>query len=45
MTSKEITNILHVSSRAIEQTRYRLRKKSGLAQNEDLQDFLMQFDQ
>ena len=45
MTSKEIANILHVSSLAVEQTRYRLRKKFSLAPNENLQDFLMRLDQ
>ena len=45
MTSKEIANILHVYSLAVEQTRYRLRKKFSLAPNENLQDFLMRLDQ
>lgn len=44
MTTKEIANILHVSSRAVEQSRYRLRKKLGLDKKEDLVNFLCQFD-
>lgn len=44
MTTKEIANILHVSSRAVEQSRYRLRKKLGVGRNQDLGNFLCSFD-
>lgn len=44
MTTKEIANIMHVSSRAVEQSRYRLRKKLGLNKKQDLNNFLCQFD-
>ena len=44
MTTKEIANIMHVSSRAVEQSRYRLRKKLGLDKKQDLNNFLCQFD-
>ncbi|MDE7071815.1 MAG: LuxR C-terminal-related transcriptional regulator, partial [Bacteroidales bacterium] len=44
MTTKEIANIMHVSSRAVEQSRYRLRKKLGLKKKQDINTFLYQFD-
>ncbi len=44
MTTKEIANIQHVSFRAVEQARYRLRKKLGLKKEEDLVNFLNRFD-
>lgn len=45
MTTKEIANIQHISFRAVEQARYRLRKKLGLNKNEDLANFLSLFDE
>lgn len=44
MTTKEIANIQHISFRAVEQARYRLRKKLGLKKEEDLVNFLNKFD-
>lgn len=45
MTTKEIANIQHISFRAVEQARYRLRKKLGLKKEEDLVNFLNKFDE
>lgn len=45
MTTKEIANIQHISFRAVEQARYRLRKKLGVKKGEDLANFLSRFDE
>ncbi|OFX90011.1 MAG: hypothetical protein A2W99_08360 [Bacteroidetes bacterium GWF2_33_16] len=41
MTTKEIAPLLNISVRGVEISRYRLRKKLNLPQNENLIDFLM----
>jgi|TARA_B110000483_G_scaffold232399_1_gene299914 hypothetical protein len=41
LSTKEIANLSHVSTRAIEMSRYRLRKKLGLKKEINLIDFLM----
>ncbi|HBH48621.1 MAG TPA: hypothetical protein DDX98_08270 [Bacteroidales bacterium] len=41
-TSKEIAHLLNISTRAVEISRYRLRKKLDLEHNINLTDFLMQ---
>ena len=41
MTSKEIANILRITVRGVEMSRYRLRKKLHLEQNENLIEFMM----
>ena len=41
LSTKEIANLSHVSTRAIEMSRYRLRKKLRLKKEENLIDFLM----
>jgi DNA-binding CsgD family transcriptional regulator len=41
-TSKEIAQLLNISTRAVEISRYRLRKKLSLEHNINLTDFLMQ---
>jgi DNA-binding CsgD family transcriptional regulator len=43
LSTKEIASILHVSVRAIELRRYRLRKRIGLDSDTNLVDFLMNF--
>ncbi|MDW3192272.1 MAG: triple tyrosine motif-containing protein [Cytophagales bacterium] len=43
LTSKEIAPLLNISLRAVENHRYRLRKKLGLSANENLVEFLLQF--
>lgn len=45
MTTKEIATIQHISFRAVEQARYRLRKKLSVKKGEDLANFLSQFDE
>ncbi len=41
MSSKEIAEIMNISSESVELARYRLRKKMGLSRNENLIGFLM----
>jgi len=41
MTSKEIANLLNISSEGIKKARYRLRKKLELSTDENLQEYLM----
>lgn len=41
MSTKEIAEIMNISSGGVELARYRLRKKLGLAKNENLTGFLM----
>ena len=41
LSTKEIANLSHVTARAIEMSRYRLRKKLGLKKEMNLIDFLM----
>ncbi|MFQ3212731.1 MAG: hypothetical protein ACI9C9_000257, partial [Marivirga sp.] len=43
LSTKEIANLSHVTPRAIEMSRYRLRKKLNLAKEDSLSDFLTQF--
>ena len=43
LTSKEIVPLLNVSLRAVENHRYRLRKKLGLSAHDNLVEFLLQF--
>ncbi len=43
LTSKEIAPLLHISIRGIENKRYRLRKKLGLAKDGNLTEFLMKY--
>lgn len=41
LTTKEIMEFMHKTSRAVENDRYRLRKKIGLNNNDSLQQYLM----
>lgn len=41
LTTKEITEFMHKTTRAVENDRYRLRKKMGLSTNDSLQQYLM----
>ena len=41
LSPKEITNLSHVSTRAIEMSRYRFRKKTKVKKKANLIDFLM----
>ncbi|MBN2806573.1 MAG: hypothetical protein JXR22_07925 [Prolixibacteraceae bacterium] len=41
LTTKEITEFMHKTPRAVENDRYRLRKKMGLSNNDSLQQYLM----
>jgi len=41
LTSKEISEFMHKTTRAVENDRYRLRKKINLDSNESLKDYLM----
>lgn len=41
MSTKEISEFMHKTTRAVENDRYRLRKKIGLDSNESLQSYLM----
>ncbi|MCK9206208.1 MAG: hypothetical protein M0P66_03775, partial [Salinivirgaceae bacterium] len=43
LTTKEISEYMHKTARAIENDRYRLRKKLGLELNDSLQNYLMNF--
>ena len=43
LTNKEIAPILNISSRGVETVRYRLRKKLGLEQGENMVEFLEKF--
>lgn len=43
LSSSQIANILNVSQEAIRKTRYRLRKKMGLAVKESLEDYISRF--
>lgn len=45
MTTKEIASMTHSSPRAVEQARYRLRKRLGLGREDDLGNFLARFDE
>ena len=44
MTSKEIAPLFNISLRGLENKRYRLRKKIGLANEANLNEFFMNFD-
>jgi len=41
MTSKEIASLMNITPRAVENNRYKLRKKLGLEQGENLVDYIM----
>jgi DNA-binding NarL/FixJ family response regulator len=41
LSTKEIANLSHVTTRAVEMSRYRLRKKLSLDKETNLIDFLM----
>ena len=41
MSTKEISEVMHKTTRAVENDRYRLRKKIGLDSNDSLQGYLM----
>lgn len=41
MSSKEISQLMHITVKSVELSRYRLRKKLGLNHGENLYDFLM----
>lgn len=43
LSTKEMTSLLNVTTRGVEASRYRLRKKFGLTKEENLTEFLMQF--
>lgn len=43
LSSKEIASILNISVKSVEQSRYRLRKRLGLAKEENLTEFLNNF--
>ncbi len=43
LSSKEIAPLMHISVRGVENKRYRLRKKLGLAGNDNLNQYLQEF--
>ena len=43
LTTKEMTSLLNVTTRGVEASRYRLRKKFALDKDKNLTEFLMQF--
>ena len=43
LSTKEISPLLHISQRSVENKRYRLRKKMGLEKDQNLVDFLMHY--
>lgn len=43
LTTKEIANLLNISVRGVEISRYRLRKKLELERNDNLTDFMLKF--
>ncbi|MCB0587314.1 MAG: hypothetical protein KDD06_18595 [Phaeodactylibacter sp.] len=43
LTSKDISPLLNISLRGVENKRYRLRRKMNLGPEENLTEFLMQF--
>ena len=43
LSSKEMASLLNMSVRSIETARYRLRKKLGLEQGDNLTDFIQKF--
>ena len=43
LTTKEIANLLNISVRGVEISRYRLRKKLTLERNDNLTDFMLKF--
>lgn len=42
-TTKEIAQLLHISVRGVEISRYRLRKKLALTRNENLSEYILEF--
>ncbi len=42
LSSKDIASLMNISLRGVENSRYRLRKKLGLSQNQNLTDFFVQ---
>jgi DNA-binding CsgD family transcriptional regulator len=45
LSSKEIAQLMHITSKSVELSRYRLRKKLGLQKDEGLYDFLIKIGQ
>jgi FixJ family two-component response regulator len=43
ISSKEISSLMNISTRGVEISRYRLRKKLNLDRNSNLTDFIMSF--
>ena len=43
LSTKEVAQLLHISVRGVEISRYRLRKKLNLDRNQNLQEFIMTF--
>lgn len=43
LTTKEIASLLNISSRAVEQSRYRLKKRLGLSKEESLSAYIINF--
>ena len=43
LSSKDIANILRISTNGVKKARYRLRKKMDLASEMDLQDYLISY--
>lgn len=43
LSSKEIAHLLNITPRSVELKRYRLRKKLGIANEDNLNDFMMKF--
>jgi DNA-binding CsgD family transcriptional regulator len=43
LSSKEISQLLHITPKSVELSRYRLRKKLGLTHDENLYDFLLKY--
>jgi DNA-binding CsgD family transcriptional regulator len=41
MTSKEIASLMNITPRAVENNRYKLRKKLGLEQGDNLVDYIL----
>ncbi len=44
ISSKEIANLMNISVRGVEISRYRLRKKLGLGHDQNLTDFILRFN-
>jgi DNA-binding CsgD family transcriptional regulator len=44
LSTKDIAEYMHKTARAVENDRYRLRKKLGLESNDSLQDYLLNIE-